>query len=115
MTQATLNKKKAIYSLITRALSKKGQNASIEEFFRAIDTDLSGGVDPKEFTAALSRLSVDINEYQGREIFDTIDFDKDGTVSLEELAEDYHFVIRNPPETPQAYFQRVDGIRERAH
>ena len=44
------------------------------------------------------------------DIFNTIDFDKNGTVDLEELSNDYNFVINHPLESPEEHKRRVSEI-----
>ena len=75
---------------IKRAMSHKrevfGQEVTkVEELFKAVDRDNSGGIDREEFEDLFKRLGIALSSEQINNLFTSADDDWSGTIELEEL------------------------------
>lgn len=89
-TDETVKKKKAIYDQISKALNETGR--TLPELFRKIDTDQSRNIGSEELFKMFKQMQLDVTSQQSIAIFDTIDFDGNGQISLPEFVSDFKMV-----------------------
>ena len=82
-----------------------GENIStVQQLFRAMDTDRSGRIEQTEFHAALTRLGLGLTTQQLNELWQGFDLDGDGAINYTELRLDLglpHRYHNKPPEPQQ--------------
>lgn len=89
-TDETVRKKKSIYDQISKALNETGR--TLPELFRKIDTDQSRNIGSEELFKMFKQMQLDVTSQQSIAIFDTIDFDGNGQISLPEFVSDFKMV-----------------------
>jgi len=63
----------------------KQENKTIKNLFQAVDVDGSFEIDQVELFKAFKMMGIDVNKIQTQQIFDSMDFDGDGNLSLPEF------------------------------
>ena len=91
VTDDTVKLKKDIYTRISKALDQSGR--TIAELFRKVDSDSSSNIGPEELYTMFKQMRFEnISSSQAQAIFDSVDFDGSGSISLPELTSDFKMV-----------------------
>ena len=84
-----------------RAAAYTHKGVDIKAFFKFMDNDGSNELDYEEFKTALRKqgkmAASSTTDQQIREMFDAVDLDGGGTISIDELAD---FLFRKPGDPP---------------
>ena len=68
----------------------------LSDLFKIVDKDGSYKIDPDEFEAMFRGMNFQLNKMDVQKMFDSLDFDGDGEVSMPELIADFrHCVSRD--------------------
>ena len=91
VTDDTIKLKKDIYTRISKALDQSGR--TIAELFRKVDSDSSSNIGPEELYTMFKQMRLEnISSSQAQAIFDSVDFDGSGSISLPEFTSDFKMV-----------------------
>ena len=93
----TVRVKKDIFDQIQQALQQTGNE--IRSLFKIVDVDGSCELDVDELFSMMTSMRLKVSRAQTQQIFDSIDFDGGGTISLPEFQADFNDIIRNDLDT----------------
>ena len=96
ITDETVRLKKEIFDDLKRALEQT--NRDCKDFFGRVDEDGNRELDVDELGAAFPAMDLPLTSQQVQQIFDSIDFDGSGDVSLPEFIADFNHVVATPVE-----------------
>ena len=89
----TVRVKKEIFDQIKQAMDQTGNQ--IRDLFKLVDNDGNCELDVDELFSMMTQMRLNVSRAQTQQIFDSIDFDGGGTISLPEFQADFNDVIRN--------------------
>ena len=64
------------------------------DFFKRVDVDGSNEVDVGELENAFRKMKIDVSKLEVHQIFNSMDFDGDKTISMPELISDFFYFVK---------------------
>ena len=89
--------KKRIFEKINISLSQNGK--TIDAFFRRADRDNSREIDLNEFKSLFKSMNIPMVDTEVQQIFQSVDFDLDGKLTLPEFLSDFKTTIATETQT----------------
>lgn len=98
VSDTTIRVKKELYDKMHSAFQRNGNN--LQDLFQAIDVDKSQKIEFSEFEKMIRSMKISFNGSQQimREIFDSIDVDGSGELTLPEIQADFNFTVQTSVE-----------------
>ena len=100
ISDEVIRKKKTIFNRIKDAFDSSGGRITLKDLFKRADENASYKIDKEEFGQMLRGLRMDdLSAVDVQQLFESVDFDGSGQISLIEFKADYEAVVSTDVET----------------
>ena len=100
ISDEVIRKKKTIFNRIKDALDVSGGRIGLKDLFKRADENQSYKIDKEEFAQMLRGLRMDdVSAVDVQQLFESVDFDGSGQISLIEFKADFEAVVSTDVET----------------